>query len=125
MIQTILNIALLVAAGVLAWKLRKEIKSSREIKEDVRDYRKWRETLNDPEATFIPCIAYLPDRNMYVVGIRAWGNRYSTTAIVKTFPYDPNDASDRDYALRCAEELKEAIEYDWRIKTDKYEQTDN
>ena len=37
--------------------------------------------------------------------------------VVKEFRYNPIDDADRQYAYNCAEELKEAIELDWELKT--------
>ena len=114
MIQTAIIIVLAACVAVMAWEVRKLTK---DLKEESKKYRRLHEQLNATEEINIAFLRELTGRDMYVVGISIWEyNRICEVAIIKTFPYNPYDEADREYALLCAEELKEAIEYDWRIK---------
>ena len=56
------------------------------------------------------------DTRCYSVMIVSERGGESFDYIVKTFHYDAESEDDKEYARLCAEELKEAIEYDWQIK---------
>lgn len=56
------------------------------------------------------------DNIFYVLGWKKSRNNGTQSVVIRKFPYNPLDKEDIAYAKLCAEELKEAIEYDWRIK---------
>lgn len=75
--------------------------------------------IEELRANGVSQVSLLPDplHNAWSVSIWKMLNDGSTTYIdVKSFPYNPLDKEDIAYAKLCAEELKEAIEYDWKIK---------
>lgn len=132
MIQTAIIIALTVTVAALVWKLHKLIKDMKETSELLEIEKLYYQRAHNCVLELNNIAENSDGQNKVWIGyddigwkvfvIRANHRINPDRRIwfcVKHFPYDHTDEADKAYTRLCAEELKEAIEYDWRINEGK------